>query len=718
MAPIVAETAPAAQRQARRPLSRIVPAIPHRLSRSRNVNLPTARPITPDESNKGTVTQSAPEPPPTVEEKPTTEQLPQASEAEAPLTPDSRVSPESKSERDPPVLAASPAKSAEDHVDLAVQPAGTSLQHRCHAAHTHSPVRSDFTTQNGTSGDVASSADDAAARPAPNGVPRKLTVPAELPPPFYPSHKTGTHTPPVNGSDIAVTLPHRSQLSAGAVAFSVGNGSPALPATPQELDHDEHARQSALPRPPPGFSAPEHTASFFPGHSHHPSDVGGPWPYPPYAMAQPDVAYENGADHPSPSFPNYNGSRSQRENGTVLTHEVSPSKSHFGEVKSGSDRGDEQHVPYQNGLAPHVSRFEEPPFELAAYLSTQFGNPEFADFILQIRSPESVLVSLPVHGIIVVRSPVIAEAVHRSIPTAHRSRDARRMLDVPTPDPFVTREALEEAVKVLYGAPLLSAQGFLYALAPYVYDGVQTGPPNDARMRMRQLLSYMAAGRVLQLPSMQSRGVDIVRSLLRWDTVEEVLQVALRSNSAFWQKSNGPEAEDPLNAVLLSYAIDFMAYTFPVDFRLYTVAPELEDAPRLPLLLEARSATHNPRLSKIRFGDAPPEDDLQPNHASRVLSSILLSLPLSVLDRLFNHPATANRIGWTGVVKTMRDVVVERENRRQKALGSEVRPAQDGVVPGSLLANMYTEERVEQVEESPLHPSGHRLVARRLAGHA
>jgi hypothetical protein len=126
MAPIVAETAPAAQRQARRPLSRIVPAIPHRLSRSRNANIPAARPITPDESSKGTVTQSAPEPPPAVDEKPPTEELPQARDAEAPLTPDSRASSENKSEGGLPVLAASPAKSAEDHGHLAVQPPGTS----------------------------------------------------------------------------------------------------------------------------------------------------------------------------------------------------------------------------------------------------------------------------------------------------------------------------------------------------------------------------------------------------------------------------------------------------------------------------------------------------------------------------------------------------------------------------------------------------------------
>jgi hypothetical protein len=593
--------------------------------------------------------------------------------------------------------------------------------------HNHTnPSFTDVSLQNGTNGNVTSSAADAEERPATNGVHRKLTVPAELPPPFYPSHKTDTRPSQAKGSDMAVSLPHRSQLSAGAVAFSVGNGSPALPATPHEVDHNEHGLQTALPRPPPGFSAPEHTASFFPGHSHHPSDMGSPWPYPPYSMPQADGLYENGADHQSSSVPGptaypslYNGSRPSGEtmNGTVPSHAESPSKSQFGEVKSGSDRGDEQRAPYQNSLAPHMSRFEEPPFELAAYLSTQFGNPEFADFILQIRSPESVLVSLPVHGIIVVRSPVIAEAVRRSVPVAHRSRDARRMLDVATSDPFVTREALEEAVKVLYGAPLLSAQGFLYGLAPYVYDGAHTGPSNDARMRMRQLLSYMAAGRVLQLPSMQARGVDIARSLLRWDTVEEVLQVALRSNSTFWPKSDGTEAEDPFSAALLGYAIDFMAYTFPVDFHLYVIAPEMEEVPRLPLLLEARSTTHNPRLSKIRFGDAPPEDHLQPNHTSRVLSSILLSLPLSLLDRLFNHRATANQIGWTGVVRTMRDVIVERENRRQKALRNEVRPAQDGVVPGSLLGNLYTEERVEQVEESPLHPSGHRLVARRVAGH-
>lgn len=718
MAPTVADMAPPAQRQARRPLSRIVPAIPHRLSRSRNI--PAARPITPDESNKGTTIKNEPEPQAEVQ-KQAKEELPASTTAGAPMTPDSRASVEEKREDEATVLAASPAKSADDVVERAQQQPGWSPlrapQLTCTDTHTTEP-----NAKKEANGHVTTpSASGAAGKPAANGHHRKLTVPSELPPPFYPSAKSDTQTPPVDSNAMVPPPPHRSELSAGAVAFTAANGVPSQPATPHGFGQEHRVQQPGATRPPPGFSAPEHTASFIPGHSHHPSEIGGPW-YPPYSGAQADALYENGIDHHSPAVPvgHYDASRALEipSNG-VSSNVESPSKPQFGQHQSGSERDDEQRpLQLQEGLVPHVPRFEEAPYELASYLSTQFANPEFADFILQIRSPEGMLVSLPVHGIVVVRSPVIAEAVRRSLPNSSRSRDTRRMLDVLTADPFVTREALEEAVKVLYGSPLLSPQAFLFGLAPYAYEGPQPAGPSDARMRMRQLLSYIAAGKALQLPSMQARGVEIVRLLLRWDTVEEVLQVALRSTSAFWPKKNGIDAEDPFTAALLNYAIEFMAYTFPVDFSLYAIAPELEDIPRLPMLLEARSSTHNPRLSKIQFGEASLEDDVQPSHVSRILSSILFSLPLPLLDRLFNHRATANQVGWTGAAKIMRDVIVERESRRKKALKSEVRPAQDGTVPGPLLNNMYMEERVEQVDESAMHPSGFRLIAHRQAGHA
>jgi hypothetical protein len=108
------------QRQGRRPGSRIVPAIPYRLSRAQ----PAARPITPEESTKGAVTQH-PEPqrePQPVEEKQADEQAEEAVEAqqagaaETPLTPDSRTSGAEKSEAEAPVLADPPPATHEDAV--------------------------------------------------------------------------------------------------------------------------------------------------------------------------------------------------------------------------------------------------------------------------------------------------------------------------------------------------------------------------------------------------------------------------------------------------------------------------------------------------------------------------------------------------------------------------------------------------------------------------
>lgn len=116
MAPSVAGASVASQRQARRPLSRIVPAIPHRLSRT----VPAARPITPEESSKGTATVTAAQngaEPQVVAEKQAEDQLPPASAVDAPMTPDSRASAEEKGDEEITVLAASPAKSSEDIVE-------------------------------------------------------------------------------------------------------------------------------------------------------------------------------------------------------------------------------------------------------------------------------------------------------------------------------------------------------------------------------------------------------------------------------------------------------------------------------------------------------------------------------------------------------------------------------------------------------------------------
>lgn len=336
--------------------------------------------------------------------------------------------------------------------------------------------------------------------------------------------------------------------------------------------------------------------------------------------------------------------------------------------------------------------------------------------MLQIRSPEYQYISLPVHGIVVVRSPVIANAVRRSIPPAHRSRDSRRLVDVLTTNPFVATESIQEAVKMLYGAPLLSMQAFLYGLGHYSPEIPHAQVTKDARKRMDQLLSYIAAGSVLQIPSMQARGVEIAKALLRWDTVEQVLHYGLyAARSAARMNAEVAEAHDPFAAELLSSAIDFLAYHFPADFSLHRLAAELRNDPRLPSLNEARPPTHNSRLSKIQFGDAPADDDAQANPVSSTLSSILLSLPLPLLNRLLNHRATANQIGWAGAANVLHDVVDERENRRRKAVQSQLQL--DSTASSALMDNLYLEERIEHVGNSPMHPSGYMVTANHANGH-
>lgn len=689
MVPISADSAANAQKQTRRMVPRIVPAIPLRLSRAP----PAARPITPEESIRGTVvTPQEPESAPPVvgatseqgmqehgkqeREKEHSAEQRAAVVGESPLTPDSRISVADKHDEGAP-------------------------------AFVHSPPVSD-----------AGPADDInnASRPMSSNAQPRLAVPTQLLP-MPPA-------PDKNGTDLAHPPLHRHQLSAGAIEFRSTNDSPVVPSTPQHSRQDGYAAQAALPQPPPGFATPQY-APFFPAHAHQPADVGASWFAQPYPTILSDASKEIDEDVNFPQLPQVAGSlptasninlpeagASFAANGTSALSSRSHGKPPSGD-RLPNDHGAGQYATsYQNGTVPPAESFDESPFELAAYLSTQFGNPEFTDFVLQIRSPEFAPLSIPVHGIIIVRSPVIADAIRHSPASNHRPRDIRKMIDISVSDPFVTQESVEEAIKVIYGAPLLSAQNFLFGLGSYIYESAQVGPSGDAQRRMQQILSYIAAARTLRLPAMHTRGMEIARLLIRWDTVEQVLRYGLQP----WSRVDGLPTEDPFVAALLDYAMEFMAYAFPVNFKLYPIAPELQGVPRLPPVTATRQPAHNPRLSKIRFGDASPEDYTQPNHANKVLSTILLSLPPPLIERIFNHRAIANQIGWTGAATIMRDVVHERESRRQKTLQTQPKVAHNGSIPALLTNNLYTEEHVEQVEPSPLHPSGYRLVAKHMTG--
>ncbi|ORY14790.1 hypothetical protein BCR34DRAFT_212375 [Clohesyomyces aquaticus] len=490
-----------------------------------------------------------------------------------------------------------------------------------------------------------------------------------------------------------------------------------MPSTPHEAELDNRPSQQYAPRPAPGFAAPQFAAPFHPGHSHHFSNNTAPWLYPPYTMAPPDGLYTGRDYHPS-LFSEQNAVHgvyqghfsSAHASASMNGRSHTPRSPARSSAKAQSEHdGEPVVVPQQNGVSSAAvdPKIDNTPFELAGYLSSQFGNPEFADFVLQIHSDGAKLLSMPVHGILVARSQAIASAIRSATPMS-RSKDSRTLVDIFASNKLLTIEALNEAMKILYGAPLLSPQAFLYGMRPYHPDGEQAPSFVEARRRMAQVLSYAATGEELQLHSMAARGVEIAKALLRWDTFDQPLCLALESGVP----ASG--TTDSYKTTLLYDVVNFLAYNFPVDFALFTIAPELAQMPRMPNIIESRHPSHNPRLSKIRFGDVPPEDELKPSHMTRILSSVLLSLPLTVLEYILNHPALANRLGWGAVVQVMQATIEERENRRTKALKQQNKPTQDGALPQPLLENLYWEERVEPSSE---HTSGYKLSERRIASH-
>jgi hypothetical protein len=147
MASISAEAArPAQKQQARRPVSRIVPAIPHRLSR----RVPAATPSTSVPSHKAPVTQqkqeSEPEPQaqqPAVEEKQPEEQpeeqqqpAPAGEAAPVPEVKTAAEQPEPVVEAVPPALASSPTK---PQAEEAQQPAEVQGECRVPSEALHGP---------------------------------------------------------------------------------------------------------------------------------------------------------------------------------------------------------------------------------------------------------------------------------------------------------------------------------------------------------------------------------------------------------------------------------------------------------------------------------------------------------------------------------------------------------------------------------------------------
>lgn len=565
--------------------------------------------------------------------------------------------------------------------------------------------------------------------------------PRELPPPFYPSENistpvssTSSSGPPKNSQPNPAGMHHPRPNANGIVFGSFPKSPNSSPTPPAAGAMPYHLH----PPPPPGYVPSTYPIPPFvsSNHNHNPSDpnggllfspVGVPYhspqsyrreqsqpplsassqPFYPsdlsfqYRMPPPDVlpprqgpGHANGAAE-SPQSPQHNSGK--REYDPARLASDFPRLTH----------------PLNGLMSAPMSGPDEDLRVLRSYLNQQFGKEQFADFILEVSLKDSAdsKMKLPVHGVIISRSPSLHEHINR----ATKGNE----IVVELEGDFVDIFLFAEAVKYLYGAPLLTSYDFLRGLQPFdpqTGGSADTGKP--ATDQMQQALAYVTSGHFLRVPAVAERGVDIVRDILRWDNVEVALSFALSQEiKAEPPLANGhgthkkgesadrlQSSQAALNALkqkVLGDIIDFLATHVNKDFEMIQSAPQLSRNQRLPSPINSRASRHSTRLSQIRFGELPVDKPAASTYANNLISSILLSLPFRTLRSLFEYQVLGHRLGWPRVVEILGFVIDERESRRKKLLNVKLgQQKSTSATNQQLWDNVYWEEILKPSEQN------------------
>jgi len=292
-----------------------------------------------------------------------------------------------------------------------------------------------------------------------------------------------------------------------------------------------------------------------------------------------------------------------------------------------------------------------------------------------------------------------------------------KVLRISSSDHFLDAYGFTEALRYLYGGSLLDLRQFTNDLQPFNSKFHDPDAPGLPQQRMEHALAYVTAGSLLGLPPVFMRGIDIAKALLRWDTLEKALAFALDNPPAAPSQKQGTGFSDveqssnrtpDVNGTRMMNGIsDFLVHEFPLDFTLDATAPQLMGNPRLPAAMSSRPSVSNPRLGLIRFGEVPLEQNSRPDFATRLLSTILLSLPFLQLKSLLEHHGLGRRLGLDNVGRVMHAVIEEREVRRLKVLKSKGSSSDPASITGALWQNTRWEERVEPDSQ---HGSGLTIV--------
>ncbi|KAI9729406.1 MAG: hypothetical protein M1818_008535 [Claussenomyces sp. TS43310] len=322
---------------------------------------------------------------------------------------------------------------------------------------------------------------------------------------------------------------------------------------------------------------------------------------------------------------------------------------------------------------------------LLGYLQAQFAEPQFADYILELRYSDdrATPVRIPGHNLLFARSPALKKLMTAQAQESTTDGLTSRTILIQSDDRFLRSDAFWMAVQRLYGSPLLVPG----ATTSVVHSASQPPStlPGTLADRFDFALGYAAAGHLLQMPPVVNRGIDIASHFVNAQTVEKAFDFALDGGlDSQWtlepnQNSFSPSTYGPDVNMLLHSALNFTITSFPPNFEFEKSVSNPALHARLPTVPDVRPTPSKHRLSNIKFGDHSfEEEEVTPPLANNsplniTLSRILLNLPFQLLKYVLESSRLGNVSGWATASlrqKVMHSVVEEREKRRNHVFGN------------------------------------------------
>ena len=338
---------------------------------------------------------------------------------------------------------------------------------------------------------------------------------------------------------------------------------------------------------------------------------------------------------------------------------------------------------------------------LVEHLLQQFNVEEFADCHLTLVHDnlrfEKTTWSLS--SLLLAQSPRLRDLLKSAGP----SKEGKMSLEIRLTDRFVTPWAMNLALRVLYGE---RSEMFSLAIVPSSF-GLNT---EMWALSMDACLAFAAAGHVLGLESVVSKGLQTASSILDWDNLEHTLSFGLESDpnrgtsasvdviplyadSPVWSSDSDPSSVTNLTPPsssaesrherlssgishssevrsardLQTYCLQWIASKLDESWEFDPSARPLAEIDRLPTTAESRSPLSKSRLSRIQFGEHPSEIHAKASDRNVLVSSIVLSLPFVALKYTLN-------LGSQPLLRQLSTIVKERERRRQIVLQSKSVP--------------------------------------------